>query len=855
MRDSMRSALIQLVEERGYDFDFNETYKRFYRGEPPEKRNRNAQAVTAAFFKEQLPWAEFLELGSKHTSAAKELKMICQWAEILNYNPHEVRDLLFKMRENRRAANSNKQGVVKHVTNQDLEMLKKELEICCMEKSVKKRKTSSVTAGDALVKKQKKATPLSKEIIEDEDGDEEDDGGIEKDVGEDDLNNDEVLEDQPESATFDHIGKKAELRNDKRIPKAVDSLYRYTIPRPQAGPHFIQFKPWMDSAFVHGHAELGQFRLDDKSTGELRVSRLVGFWDPLQRQEPGYNLSWIIIPPMSNGALRERKWKALSHLVNQGFQSYDDVGIKFLKKDSGHVNRILQSGEAALISNVLSISLHPYDEFKVGTLLPRRPRCNLKNVLGLIAKTEDPHQDSIPALEETFLDDTIFVDSEVTNELPALVDFYRSLEERLPVPDEENVSYQQALGDIKRTLPVVYGDDQLIPVELRSRLGLAQSKGQYLPWKNDTPSALEPGPRASVALRWMVHHVGQADWLGQRALSIFGPKRCIGFAGSFRSEASAPGGALMWSVLLSGERLIVLHIAAEGSSNTVETTFKFIQHPGDLLVLPVGQKYSWYNIRTSISDEGYFYLPGGFATGHSRPSTCDEAGFDALQSFMRFLISPVFSYIAPVTCRLLEEGELVRVLKTLIWTAPMAALLLSRLTHQMHHKGSPKDWKDSFTADELDDRLYPPSESSDSDNPPPRQNVSNRDDEDPLTDLEEEEPKDDGECRVTDTDGSEEGSGVTRVEPQGLSPTQVDSQPAALAEVNPQPLAASDAESQLGAPTHMDTESPPLASTQPSMEKQKDDDTDQWGDSMGSDDLVMATLAAEAAAAENASIS
>jgi hypothetical protein len=137
------------------------------------------------------------------------------------------------------------------------------------------------------------------------------------------------------------ISKPAESRNNKSIPNSINELYRFAYNRAQAGPHLVQFRQWMDSAFVHGHANKGQFRLDDLVSGELRVSRLVGFWNPLERQEPGYNLSWIVIPPMDNGALREAKWKELSRLVSHGLQSYDDLGVEFLKPDSGYVDRNL----------------------------------------------------------------------------------------------------------------------------------------------------------------------------------------------------------------------------------------------------------------------------------------------------------------------------------------------------------------------------------------------------------------------------------------------------------------------------------------------------------------------------------
>jgi hypothetical protein len=97
----------------------------------------------------------------------------------------------------------------------------------------------------------------------------------------------------------------------------------------------------MESIFVHGHAGKGQFRLDHQDNGQLRASRLIGFFDPLQRQELNYNLSWIVLPPMGDGFLRQAKWSELSRLVNLGTPSYEDVGITFLKKDSGHVTREL----------------------------------------------------------------------------------------------------------------------------------------------------------------------------------------------------------------------------------------------------------------------------------------------------------------------------------------------------------------------------------------------------------------------------------------------------------------------------------------------------------------------------------
>lgn len=152
MRDSMRKALVELAESHGYDFDFNDEYQRFYRGEPPKDRIRNAAEVTAKFFGAN--WSSLLELGPKYASKAKELKIIVELAEPLNYKPKDIKQILGNNRDKRRAANPNKQGVSKFVTTEDLDMLKKDLELCKAQTAKKKKapdNTSDETGKKMLI--------------------------------------------------------------------------------------------------------------------------------------------------------------------------------------------------------------------------------------------------------------------------------------------------------------------------------------------------------------------------------------------------------------------------------------------------------------------------------------------------------------------------------------------------------------------------------------------------------------------------------------------------------------------------------------------------------------------------------
>ncbi|KAJ9090897.1 hypothetical protein QFC21_007356 [Naganishia friedmannii] len=409
MRESMRAALVELVEERGYDFNFNDAYERFYRGQPPRNRITSATEVTEKFFGTSPHWSVYLNLGSKYTSKVKELKVICELAELLNFDKEGIRKLLFDIRDKRKDLHKNTQGVAQNVTNEDLAILKENLKLCKAECSKKKRANPEGEEGATTGSNKKQKKHKSAATVPEEDDNE----------------------------PCNPIGKPAELRNDKRTPKAINQLYRYAVHRAQAGPHFVQFKPWMDSALVHGHANRGQFRLDDQESGQLRVSRLVGFWDPLQRQEPDYYLSWIIIPPMSDGFLRESKWTELSRLVAHGLHSYDDLGVQFLKADSGRVHRILREGQAILISNVLDLANYPFGQRDIHSLLGRNSRCDVDNVREAAIETEDPNRDSIPAWEETFLYDNVSLLSNVIAELPALEEFYRSLEETLPLPKDD----------------------------------------------------------------------------------------------------------------------------------------------------------------------------------------------------------------------------------------------------------------------------------------------------------------------------------------------------------------------------------------------------------------------------------
>ncbi|KAJ9090849.1 hypothetical protein QFC21_007364 [Naganishia friedmannii] len=736
MRIAMRKALILLKERHHFDFSgFNDVYKLFLVGGEPEKRSGKAIEVCNRFFANVLPFKDYLGLKTEGTNL-KPLKVICDCAERLNLTPEKIREYAFRIRDLRVAEKPNTQAVSQNVTGDDLNKLKAELQLCEANLSSKRKHDLGIQNNLPATKRNKGTTvPTSNP-------------------------------EQSEPGPCEPIGQEAELRNNKQTPKDADKLYRYAIPRPQAGSQFVRFVSWMNSAFVHGHAGRGRFRLDDQEGGgEIRVSRLVSFFDALQRQEPGYFQSWIVLPPMADGRLRGEKWTQVSGLMNQGHSSFEDLGVVFLKKDSDNVTRNLwviarfslfcqftdaifdnrSDGSAVLVLNNMELGNYPFEERALTELCARQPDFGIK--LQTLIATEDPEQDYIPSHAEVFMRYPVMLDEHTKMELPMLEDFYETLQEQLPLPNMQEESCDRALSEIQSHLPLVYGSQDAVSQVmdphsailggLSRRKVLHNAPGQLLPWKDNDPRCMT-STGMSVKSR-----VDQAEWLQRLATNVFGPKRCVGVAGSLRMETSAVAGSLFWSVILRGERLVVLHLPEKAGLDKGEQTFKFIQRPGDLLILPAGMKYSWYNVRTTISDEGCFYTVDGFSPKYSVPIDCfqamlkrptsharapeeiiaywvivcqgyrlyarfdqDDAGGDELQAFIRFLFSSPFAYIAPFTYGRLDQYDLRMVVQVLGWTAPMAALLLRRLANQLERGSLPQDWTDdSITAVQADEDL------------------------------------------------------------------------------------------------------------------------------------------------------
>lgn len=133
-----------------------------------------------------------------------------------------------------------------------------------------------------------------------------------------------------------------------------------------------------------------------------------------------------------------------------------------------------------LINNALGLNKYPFGQRDVHDLIGSNSRSDLQGKLWptrytrshdltsnslqdireIVLLTQDPNQDSIPDLAEVFLGDHISLHPEVLDELPALEDFYRSLEETLPLPKDDDPDCIEALNDVKGILPVVYGSVQ-----------------------------------------------------------------------------------------------------------------------------------------------------------------------------------------------------------------------------------------------------------------------------------------------------------------------------------------------------------------------------------------------------------
>jgi hypothetical protein len=186
----------------------------------------------------------------------------------------------------------------------------------------------------------------------------------------------------------------------------------------------------------------------------------------------------------------------------------------------------------------------------------------------------------------------------------------------------------------------------------------------------------------------------------------------------------------------------------------------------------------------------------------------------ALKAFLRFLISPVFSHITPVTYRRLSQPEIAAVAKVLAWTAPMAALLLKRLTQQWEDGTTGQVWNDYLLPEEVDYGMGSASDegSSDDDEDDARnsRNDSGDSDDDHLTDIADSVHEDANDGTVSEMDSQDPGASHAALEPTQVNP----------------PLS----------PLPQDTEESP-----------EDSHMEESGDEFGSDSLALTALAQEEA--------
>lgn len=496
----------------------------------------------------------------------------------------------------------------------------------------------------------------------------------------------------------------------------------------------VEFGDWCTSAFVHGHAGLGRFAYDNDE-GSMYAYRLFGFFDAYNRHlAKKYINSWLVLP-RALAPLLKTTWTALAEMLGaRVFDAMDDGTLHRQGPESGGVEQLLLSGRIPFIENVHNYGADEYPHanrditFWIDAELCRRFRPQLANgtsghalaevnVVAQFRETEDPRNLNDHFYMELFLPDPVEIPPCVEQQLAFGHFAQEGFADDLRLPRYEAVGMQRAEEVIENTLPMNYGE----PSGGESRASLYQFLAevnigetfqhglwdQALPWHRRDPTSRLPEVDASETWQQKV------DWLTERALMPFGAQRCVGLAGSYRPRRMPIAGSLMWSLLLHGQRLVILWRNMAPGSKAIST----IQDAGDFLVIPPGCHYAWYNIRSCISDEGHFYASKLLPTFEFRdklfPGTLDlllesqstdldtERFSDAisyfllvkvmlstlhehrrhnsvLDSFIGVLCMPVFAYIPRNRHDRLNSKSLQTCANILAWTSSFATLALHR---------------------------------------------------------------------------------------------------------------------------------------------------------------------------------
>ncbi|KAJ9095718.1 hypothetical protein QFC21_005590 [Naganishia friedmannii] len=701
-----------------------------------------------------------LDLGSEvKDSKIRQLVPLGRLMERLNLDLETIQEFLFRVRDQRCAQLAGTQGHRSQVTGRDLTFVKEELQ-SLMWTTLKRARDPMLTEN---AKKRKRSGPLSKEFVDDDADsplskelvDDEPDEPEERDL-EEDLDAGRSPTRSPPARRLTPaspaaqprnppVSLPAKKRNTYKVPKNGKDLLRCRVAGFGPAWELVKFGEWSDSAYVHGHAREGRFAFDDDK-GSVYANRLVGFHDANKRHfGVDYLNSWILLP-LGPRKLLENTWIFLSQMLNQRILAFDDARL-----------RRQQPGK----EGICGLLLYPNAQQKVIRCIDPRiqaqfhirlangskgPLTPFKSIVQRIDETEDPLVVNKRFYAEHFLADAVELPRCVEEELGFGLFAADGCGQQLRAPRMDIPEMQEAVEAVGNTMPIYYGEPSggSTSQSMHKHSKTVELAGvrhggnwtQPLAWHRGNPQRLT---KNGIYER---RQVQQVEWLEKEAQEYFGARRCIGLVGSFRVRDMPICGSLMWSLLYRGERLVLLW----GPHGTHDRAIAVIQKAGDLIVIPPGHDFGWYNIRSCVSDEGYFYVPKFFdsyrigdtyAPGTLEilaiwPSGEREARDSReiiayfvlvniivqmtrgprgprfkllLRRLVGLLSMPVFAYLPRVRETPLEPDALDNCTRVLAWTAPFAALALYRCT-QLYGSDTPiDDEADSLTLDEADDAI------------------------------------------------------------------------------------------------------------------------------------------------------
>jgi hypothetical protein len=555
------------------------------------------------------------------------------------------------------------------------------------------------------------------------------------------------------------VSPPSEQRSVFKVKGAKD-LYRLRLVGVPPSKEMVPFAEWTESSFVHGHAAHGRFTCDNDK-GDVIAARLIAFHDSSQLQHKEYETSYAVLPRAPFGVLAPL-WMTLTRMLgHQGFNSMDG-NLRRQSSNGKNLEELLVNGYIPLVQNACRypIQQYPHVSRAAATWIGQDAEGSFqrrlsdgsfgaaerKKIVDAIDDADDRHVIHSVFYGEVALGQAIEINPAVERELSFGYFADGEPDEHLRAPRPEWPSMDYARAIITNTVPVLYGDlsgdsqaysAYRLRKKLLERTNLEPSRclsgrREPLKWRDEDKSTLRCEGDEDSTLP------ARVAWLEKQAKVRFGASRWVGLAASYRERTTPIAGSAMWSLLLRGQRLIFVWDTRKNHRLALAA----IQDAGDLLVIPPGCEYAWYNIRSCISDQGHFYIPSLLASvkgevgevpgtmeiltytkperNHtndgktiiayyvlvryflsnlaSRPTELDEIAVDIVE----LLSAPVFNYLPIVQGRHFP-ARLLFATRVLAWTAPFATFALCRCI-ELTQDGIPVNpIRDSMTLEEAED--------------------------------------------------------------------------------------------------------------------------------------------------------